>query len=781
MKNLLNIWNTKNCFVLVVFAFALQGCSSYEGLITRADRFNGNRNTVKAHELYNKAITLKPHKSNAYFSQAKAFANSGNYLKAVNQLSVALILENNGARRKSFNNHMALYKHSYIRKIYSQSSFNQKQYKRSLVYLDDLSEIGQKSIFDRNELKDVKNYFNLKLAQNALKMNMLDDAVKYIDQVVTSPHNDEGLFVELYENIADLFIGKNQSATALYFLDRVKNLASFKSKDKIESIYKRFTDGALKNKDYETALIFVDNLIDFSEDPVYGDLKNKILNSYASHEIDIARSTKDLFSAKIHFEQAINLIKNTKKPWQISIDKLYIELAKIMFHKDDIVMGIEFIDRINTNNLTEKYRLEIKRLKVEGYLSLSKAKLKTKEYLVSLDYAYKILVINPEHSEAYKIISEIKKVKAEASFKIGSNLLHKKQFETAEYFIVDAAEYDYDFTPKVKLELAKLYELSFLWDKAIIALEEYNQLNGIQKFGFRTTHETNYEIARLSSLNGNVTNALDYLNKIYSSSNYNEFRELAFGNADFYNIKDEQFFKLWVNGKKRMSISIDRFTAIPDLDLGFGISDPRLIIQSPSFKLWSYIYKERNYVSFGDMYLIDDFNVDESVNIKILDYDGDEDFRGGDELFGNVSISPFSMDGGYYNDLYLDGNYHGTFHFSVSQTNFDPSFSNLFSDNKPRFIYPTYIDGKSCIQIVSEAGYELLKSELSFYPYLLANVVHWFIDNSVEATNDRVNEVAVKYIKKRYVPSDIRFGLKRVKQAGILVNAINNLSSSDCF
>lgn len=771
----------KTILINLILVMVLYSCSSYEGFISKADMKLKAGDMDKALVFYEKAIKSKPHKAKAYYKEAQAWADRGNYELAVELLDKAFIIEREKISRKGIMNYLLLYKYAFVEQIYKSPEFDWDDYETSISYLRSLENSGQTNMFNMTRIMNLKHDMHLALARNALSMGRLESAVQHLDQVIVSIGTNVGAFTELYESIADFFISKNDYSGALYFLDKVKNLSNFKAHSKLEDIYRRFATKALNSRNYEAALLFSQNLIIFSDSQSNHALKENVLSSYASYMINKAKNEVNLDVAQKYYKHAIYLVNQMEKPGQLSIHELYFDLSKVLFEKKEMSTALGFLDRVQTSIFAPAVIDSILQLRIQIYLSMAKSKLLGKEYLSSLDYANKILAISPEHNEAHKIKSEISKVKAQASFAIGSELFIKKEFEIAEYFIKKSMVHDKSFTARAKLKLSRLYEKSFLLDKAILALEEYNGLDDSKKYGLISSDAANFEIARMSSMNGEIDNAFYYLNRMYSSVDYGQYRETAWGNSDFFNLKDKEFFQLWVNGKKRMKIDLNRFTDIADLDFGIGISDPRLIIQTPSYKLWSYVYKERESVSFDDMYIIDDFNIDETVYINIVDYDQDEFMRSSDDPLGYIEETPFSREGSYYSHLYLDNNYHGTFHYSMRQTNGPVGFSGLFSDDTPRFQYTTGIYGRSCFQIVLTSGYDLLRTELSFYPYLLASIVHWFHDNSIDATNDRINEVAVKYLKTHHAPENLRFVLKRTKQMGILAKAINDLSSSNCL
>ncbi len=763
----------------IILAFTITSCTSYNGLLKKGDNYLKKTDYPKALEAYNKAEDHNPAKVDAYNRKASLYAKRNSFDVAIMQINKAILMETDSLKKIVLGKKKTRYMYAEIQQL-QKNSFTPMEYKKGLAYIDFIQQHSKDHNGKEKKLIIVKNHFSFALAQDAIEQQKFPEAVKYLDYILISTEYDEKMALKAFEGIANFYLAKKDPASALYFFNRIKHLTNFESQFAIEKIYKDFTLEALHQKDFETALIFANNLISFSNKEAHHSLKDVILETHAASEELLAKNAELLKSQQKHFNNALSLQKQLRIPEQSKINQLYYNLSRISHQQKDMLAALELLNNIPIKSTTSFFQDRIIDLKVASYLHIAETKLRSKEYFASMEYANRILVLFPTHSEANKIRAQIKGILAQASFELGKEQLNSKSFELAEYYLKNSTTYDLSYIPSSKLVLASLYEQAFLLPKALKTLEEYKTLDQFYGKDLISEDQTNYEIARLNSLKGDKETALYHLKKLYNTSNYDDYRENAFSNTDFYNLKNELAFKLWVNGKKRLKMQVLKFVDIADLDFGFGISDPRVVIQSPSFQLWSHIYKERESVLFNELYVIDDFSEHSELDLNLYDYDGDE-WRGEDEFFGGRVLTPFNKEGSYYGNVYLNGNYHGTIYYEITQTMEAPGFSNLFSDDHPRFIYPIGFTETSCTQILISSGLELLKSELGYYPYLLANVAHWFLDNSVEATAERVNDVATKYLTTRYASSDMKFALKRFNQIGIIANGINDLSKSNCF
>lgn len=777
MKEIMNTSRPTLFAALLSINFLLMSCSSYKSSISKGDKFYQKQEYSAANSYYLKAQEQRPELVLPYEHRASKLSAIGQWNDAIVDIKKAALMAANISEKNRLTQLHEAYTVAYLQKQKHRNVFNKAAYLWALDALYTIEHNPHKTKQNDKILSELKTYFAIELAQDALQNRNYELAFSYLDYPNFQNEKNTEIVAQIFSGIANSYLLKGDQTKALYYFSRLNDLSGTTIDSELKTIYEHFATENFNAHQYPSALTFVNQLLDLSNQKQGLVLKDKILTAYATSEINNAENTKNTKARGHHFQKALLLTQQKQQPETSRVNQLYYQIGLVANSQKQYDNSLNYLDQIIPAYQTKA----VINLKIDNLYHSAKILFNEKDYTASLNHLNKILVQFPEHAQAHQLKAEIRKLNSEVNLSLGLSLLEQHQYDLSEYFLTDSFRLNNAFEPKAQVALADLYEKTYLFEKAIESLERYRHTSRNYDEILITPDNLNYKLAQLLSLKGDLEQAMQQLNNLFCSSNYQDYRTHAAMNSMFYNLRNDDLFNLWLNNKQRVKIQFHSFTNGADLDWGLGTVDPRIIAETRSQTVWSPVYKESENKYFSELYFIQDFERKETINITLEDYDKDEAFRGENEKIGSFSTSSTCNSGNYTTNLYLDGNFHGNLSYSIHPSTQETGRSNLYNNSDPVFVYPPRSYYQSCLGILFNSGFEFMKAELSYYPFLFASTVQLLADSSQEATEDRFHEVSYKYLETRYASEDFKFAVKRFTQASIIINTLKDLDENDCI
>lgn len=630
----------------------------------------------------------------------------------------------------------------------------------------------------------------LQLAILAADKHNYEGLYAQTDRILSDKVCPEPVRTRTLELVAESLMEQKKYTEAIYFfkqLTMIKDRSAYG--DRIERIYLECAREALGQSNFMLAGMFIETLVDLSSAKNYLALKDSVIAAYAASEIGFAENAGKSAEQYRLYENALNLLNRLKREEaedkQLK-NKAYFALSKLSEKDKKYDAALDYLNRVSYKIAFFSIAKEVKERKISIYLAMAQELFRKKDYLGCVDYLNKILADFPDHEKANQLKSEIRELKGNAFLTLGTALLENRQYEEAEYFLRSVAGIDQEKAIDAEILLGNLYKKTYLGDKAINSKKRYQQLLNSEthffaSFNSRAAEEANFELARLYAMKGDAPSAIWSMETLYSSDKFLDYASRSLNNSDFYNLRDNLYFKLWSNGLQRLKLQVHSLTNIIDQDLGPGISDPEFCYERGNVKLYSPVFMEKNELYLEDLYIIDDFAPGDMISLTTYDCD-EGTIREGDEVMGVLHYQPFGTTINTTEPLYFNKKRQADVSISIARTYDEKSRSGFDEAYRYRsFNLQAGNYNKSCFQIGLEAGWELLKTQMEMYPFILVTVVETLMAQSEEATIEGVDKVASKYLRQKYASPKFRAIYKQYRIASILAEKINEMKKANCF